>query len=387
MNFSKLMASMPPNQIAQLEQRRREIVAAGGEVINLSAGTPDLSPDTHVMQVLSQAAMDPESYKYAISDSQELLEAAAGWYRRRFNVALEPQQVTSLYGSQEGMAHITFPICDPGDVVLITDPSYPVFGFGPKMAGAEVVAIPTTKENGFLIDFDTIDPALADKAKMIIVSYPNNPTSATANQEFYERLVHFAKKHEIVVVHDNAYCELVLDGEPGRSFLEMKGAMDVGIEMNSLSKSYNLTGMRMSFAMGNQQIIQHLRKLRSEIDYGPFRAIQKAAIATLEGPQDIVERNRAEYRRRRDAFCSGLCKIGWQVEGNKSTMFTWFSLPNGRTDDVAFVYELLEKTGVIAIPGSSFGEGGKGFIRFALIQPVEVMTRVVEKIEKSGILR
>jgi len=386
MKFSKLMADMSSNVLSVLEQRRREIVAAGGEVINLSAGTPDLPPDGFVMDTLSRECLNPENYKYAISDFPELLDAAAGWYRRRFDVALEREQITSLYGSQEGMAHIAFPLCDPGDVVLLPDPCYPVFAFGPKMAGMDLRMLPLRAENDFLIDFEAIDPALADKARMMIVSYPNNPTTATANPDFYERLVHFAKKHDIIVLHDSAYAELVLDGEPGGSFLQTKGAADVGIEFNSLSKSYNLTGMRLSFALGNREIIRQLCKLRSQIDYGPFPAIQKAAIAVLEGPQDILRRNRAEYRLRRDALCSGLRGIGWQVPDCGSTMFVWFPLPNGRTDDEAFVFELMEKTGVIGVPGSSFGEMGRGFIRFALIQPVEVLEQVVRKIAESGML-
>lgn len=387
MRLSNRMNAVTANILAELEQERREIVARGGSVINLSAGTPDLPPDRHVMEALSQAALDPQNYRYAISDSRELLEAAAGWYERRFGVSLEPSQVMSLYGSQEGMAHISFPVCDPGDIVLVTDPGYPVFRFGPFMAGAELATMPLRRENGFLIDLDGIDPALARKARMMIVSYPNNPCTARADHDFYERLVRFAKKYDIIVLHDNAYSELVLEGEPAGSFLQYPGAMDVGIEFNSLSKSYNLTGMRMSFALGNRDIIAGFRAFRSQIDYGPFPAIQKAAIAVLNGPQDILERNRREYRRRRDALCRGLRAVGWDVPDCDSTMFVWFPLPGGQTDDAAFVFELLRKTGVIGVPGSSFGEMGRGFVRFALIRPEEVLAEAAERIGKSGILR
>lgn len=382
MKFSRMMSEMSANILSRLEDRRREIVAAGGEVINLSAGTPDLPPDKHVMDALSQAALDPENYKYAIKDSQALLDAAAQWYDRRFNVKLASNQVVSLYGSQEGMAHVTFPLCDPGDVVLVPDPCYPVFFFGPWMRGCQLHYMPLLGEKDYLIDFDAIDPALADKARLMVVSYPNNPTTARANPEFYQRLVRFAKKHDIVVLHDNAYSELVLEGEPGGSFLQTEGAVDVGIEFNSLSKSYNLTGMRMSFALGNREIIRQLAKFRSQIDYGPFPAIQKAAIAALTGPQDILGRNRAEYRLRRDALSGGLRRIGWKVPDCDSTMFTWYPIPAGFEDDTAFVLEMLDKTGVIAVPGSSFGEAGKGYVRFALVQPVPVLERAVEKIAK-----
>lgn len=381
-----MMSDMSANILSTLEDRRRELVAAGGEVINLSAGTPDLPPDRHVMETLARETMNPENYKYAISDLPELQDAAVEWYARRFGVSLERENVVSLYGSQEGMAHITFPLCDPGDVVLVPDPCYPAFDFGPRMRGCEMRYIPLHREKGFLMDLDAIDPALADKARLMVVSYPNNPTTATANPDFYERLVRFAKKHDIVVLHDNAYSELVLDGEPGPSFLQTPGAMDVGLEFNSLSKSYNLTGMRMSFALGHREIIAQLKKLKSQIDYGPFPAVQQAAIAALSGPQDILDRNRREYRQRRDALCGGLRRIGWEVPDCDSTMFTWFPLPAGRTDDVAFVFDMLEKTGVIAVPGSSFGSMGKGFLRFALVQPVEVLERAVEKIAGSGLL-
>lgn len=386
MRFSKMMSDMSSNILAQLEERRRAILSAGGEVINLSAGTPDLAPDRHVMETLARESMNPENYRYAISDSPELLDAAAEWYARRYGVHLQREQITSLYGSQEGMAHIAFPLCDPGDLVLVPDPCYPVFAFGPTMRGCRLEYLPLRRENGFLIDFDAIDPAVAAAAQLLIVSYPNNPTTATAPPEFYERLIAFARQNDIIVLHDNAYSELVLDGAPGSSFLQFPGAEEVGIEFNSLSKSYNLTGMRMSFALGNREIIAQLRKLRSQIDYGPFPAVQKAAIAALSGPQDILERNRREYRLRRDALCSGLRRVGWQVPDCDGTMFTWFPLPGGRTDDTAFVLELLEKTGVIAVPGSSFGKAGEGFVRFALVQPVPVLERVVEKIAQSGML-
>jgi LL-diaminopimelate aminotransferase len=386
MKLSNMMSGLSANILSRLEDRRREIVAAGGEVINLSAGTPDLPPAKHVMEALASAVMDPEQYKYAISDSPELLQAAADWYKRRYGVTVERDQITSLYGSQEGIAHVTFPLCDPGDVVLVPDPCYPIFSFGPTMRGARLEYIPLKRENGFLIDFDAIDPDLAREAKLIIVSYPNNPTTATASPAFYEKLIAFAKKYDIIVLHDNAYSELVLDGEPGRSFLSFPGAMDVGIEFNSLSKSYNLTGMRISFALGNREIIAALRKFRSQIDYGPFPAIQKAAIAALSGPQDILDSNRKEYKLRRDALCNGLRRIGWNVPDCDGTMFAWFPLPNGLTDDEKFVFDLLEQTGVIGVPGSSFGKAGEGFIRFALIQPVEVLERAVEKIAASGLV-
>jgi LL-diaminopimelate aminotransferase len=366
--------------------RKRARLSNGEAVINLSAGTPDLPPDKHVMQALSAACLDPENYKYAIADYPELTEAALLWYRRRYGVALERGQVTSVYGSQEGIAHVGFALCDPGDIVLVPDPGYPIFSFGPFLAGAEVVPVPLSRKNNWLWDFDSIPIELAAKARFMIVSYPSNPSTARADMAFYERLVAFAKKHDIFVIHDNAYSELVLEGEPGVSFLQAPGAMDIGMEFNSLSKSYNLTGMRMSFALGNARAIAGFKALRSQIDYGPFPASQKAAVAALTGPQDILAKNRGEYRRRRDALASGLRAVGWDVPDTDSTMFTWYPLPNGREDDEAFTFELLDKTGVICVPGSSFGKEGKGFVRFALVQPVEVLERAVKLIRESGMI-
>lgn len=387
MKLSRRMDGLGANILLQLEEKKRQRIARGEPVVNLSAGTPDLPPDPFVMESLSRACLEPENYKYAIADSMQLIDAVLWWYRRRFAVSLEREQATSVYGSQEGIAHIAFPLCDPGDIVLVPDPGYPIFTFGPFLAGAQVVPMPLHRSKGWLIDFDAMDPALADKAKLMIVSYPNNPSTARADGAFYERLVAFARKHDIFVVHDNAYSELVLSGEPGGSFLQTKGAMDVGIEFNSLSKSYNLTGMRMSFALGNRDAIAAFRTLRSQIDYGPFPAIQKAAIAALTGPQDILDRNRAEYRRRRDCLAEGLRRVGWDVPDCDSTMFTWYPLPKGYTDDVAFTFELLDRTGVICVPGSSFGARGKGFVRFALVQPTEGLERAVDYIAAGGMLR
>jgi LL-diaminopimelate aminotransferase len=386
MKLSKRMDGLGANILLQLEERKRARISRGEPVSNLSAGTPDLPPDPTVMAALARACEDPENYKYAIADSPQLIDAALLWYRRRFGVKLEREQVTSVYGSQEGVAHIAFPLCDPGDVVLVPDPGYPIFTFGPFLAGAQVVPMPLYPEKGWLIDFDALDPALAAKAKIMIVSYPNNPSTARADAAFYERLVAFAKKYDIFVIHDNAYSELVLTGEPGGSFLQTPGAMEIGMEFNSLSKSYNLTGMRMSFALGNKEAIAAFRTLRSQIDYGPFPAIQKAAIQALTGPQDILDRNRIAYRQRRDCLSGGLREIGWPVPDCDSTMFTWYPLPKGYTDDVAFTFELLEKSGVICVPGSSFGERGRGFVRFALVLPPQQLRQAVEAIRDSGMI-
>ncbi|MEA4853267.1 MAG: aminotransferase class I/II-fold pyridoxal phosphate-dependent enzyme [Christensenella sp.] len=387
MEFADKMKIFDLNIFSKLEEKKAELLARGREVINLSVGTPDFKPDAHVIATLKEAAGIADNYKYSLADMPELIDAVIAWYRRRYGVTLAPEQVMSVYGTQEGMAHVALPLCNPGDLVIAPDPCYPVFMFGPRMASAEVYYTPLKKENSFLIDFESIPEDIARRAKMIVVSYPNNPVTKKAPYSFYEKLVAWAKKYDVMVVHDNAYSELVMDGEPGMSFLAVPGAMEVGIEFNSLSKSYNLTGLRISFAMGNAEIIRNFRCLRSQIDYGISFPVQKAAIAALNGPQDILERNRRGYRERRDALCGGLRSIGWDVPDAQATMFVWAPLPGGYTKSWDFVLELMDKTGVICVPGESFGPAGEGFVRFALVEPPETMAKAVRLIKESGMIR
>ena len=387
MKFMKRGQAVESNIFNRLDQKKKEILASGGDVINLSIGTPDFAPDGHVMRAVAEAALDPQNYKYSIDDTPALVSAVQRWYERRYGVRLEPDQLMSVGGSQEGLAHVAFPLAGPGDLVLAPDPGYPIFTFGPMMTGADIGLTPLLPENGWLVDLDAIDPAVADRACAMVVSYPNNPTTAVADEAFYERLVHFARRHEILVIHDNAYSDLLMDGREGISFLSIPGAMEVGIEFNSLSKTYNLTGMRTSFALGNRDVIRKFHAFRSQIDYGMFLPAQLGAAAALDGPQDIVERNRAGYQARRDALCGGLRSIGWDVPDSKGTMFVWAKLPEGYTDAPAFVIELMERTGVICVPGDSFGELGKGYVRFALVVPPERMREAVRRIAASGMLR
>lgn len=387
MKFMKRGQAVESNIFNRLDQKKKEILASGGDVINLSIGTPDFAPDGHVMRAVAEAALDPQNYKYSIDDTPALVSAVQRWYERRYGVRLEPDQLMSVGGSQEGLAHVAFPLAGPGDLVLAPDPGYPIFTFGPMMTGADIGLTPLLPENGWLVDLDAIDPAVADRACAMVVSYPNNPTTAVADEAFYERLVHFARRHEILVIHDNAYSDLLMDGRKGISFLSIPGAMEVGIEFNSLSKTYNLTGMRTSFALGNRDVIQKFHAFRSQIDYGMFLPAQLGAAAALDGPQDIVERNRAGYQARRDALCGGLRSVGWDVPDSKGTMFVWAKLPEGYADAPAFVIELMERTGVICVPGDSFGELGKGYVRFALVVPPERMREAVRRIAASGMLR
>ncbi len=386
MRFMKLGQTSESNIFNQLDEKKRELAARGVDVINLSIGTPDFQPDLHVMQAVSEAALQPDNYKYSINDTGALIGAVQNWYDRRYGVKLDADQIMTVDGSQEGIAHVAFPFIEANDLVLAPDPGYPIFTFGPQMAGAEIGLYPLYEEKGWILDFDDIPDEVADRAKMMVVSYPNNPTTAVADTAFYEKLVAFAKQHDIIILHDNAYSDLVMDGQKGISFLSIPGAMDVGIEFNSLSKTYNLTGMRVSFAVGNRDIIQKFHAFRSQIDYGMWFPAQAGAVAALNGPQDIVEANRIGYQQRRDALCGGLRRIGWHVPDSKGTMFVWAKIPDGFASSADFVLELMDKTGVICVPGESFGEMGQGYVRFALVVPPERMEEAVRRIEESKIL-
>lgn len=385
--FSDREESFKPNIFSVLNEKKNERLKEGKVVYNLSVGTPDFKPDEHVMEAVSKACLNPDNYKYALADMPELLEAVQNWYKRRFDVSLEKDEIMSVYGSQEGITHVCLALCNEGDIVLVPDPCYPIFSTAPFLVGAKLEYYKLLKENNYLPDLEGIDPEIAKKAKAMIVSFPANPVCKTAPDEFYVKLIEFAKKYNIMIIHDNAYSEILFDGRKGTSFLKFEGAKDVGIEFNSLSKSYNLTGARISFALGNKEIISKFKNIRTQIDYGIFLPVQYAAIAALNGPQDILERNRSEYEKRRDALCGGLRKIGWNVPDSEGTMFAWGPLPESYTNSEEFCMELLEKTGVICTPGSSFGPLGEGYVRFALVLPVEKIEELIDVIDKSGIIK
>lgn len=386
LNVAQRMEEFQPGIFNVLDERRQQRLAQGLPVYNLSIGTPDFLPEPHVVQALAQAASQPTNYRYSLTELPELVEAVQRWYLRRYGVELETDELMSIYGSQEGLTHIGWALCDPGDVVLVPDPGYPIFEMGPALCGAEIVHYPLKEENGYLPDLDGLDPELADRAKMMVVSYPANPVCVTAPDEFYHKLIAFAKAHNIIILHDNAYSDIIFDGRVGKSFLAYEGAKEVGVEYNSLSKTYNLTGARISFVLGNRQLIQTFRRLRSQIDYGIFLPVQHAAIAALNGPQDSVTRNRAEYQARRDALCGGLRSIGWDVPDSQGSMFVWAPLPKGYHNSVDFCFELLERSGLLCTPGAAFGQLGEGHVRFALVQPVPVMQEIVSAVAKSGML-
>ncbi|NLL79883.1 MAG: aminotransferase class I/II-fold pyridoxal phosphate-dependent enzyme [Clostridiales bacterium] len=371
-----------------LNEKKEECIKAGKKVYNFSVGTPDFQPAPHIIQAVAEAAKQPENYKYALTELPELIEAVIERFQKRYQVELKPEEITSVYGSQEGIAHIGLSLCDDGDIVLVPNPGYPIFGIGPALAGADVVSYDLTEENGYLPKLQEIPEEILEKTKFMIVSYPMNPICKCAPHCFYEELIPWAKKHGIILLHDNAYSDIIYDGREGISILSIPGAKEICVEFYSLSKSFNYTGARMGFLVGNEKIVQNFKKLRSQIDYGTFLPVQYGAIAALTGPDDAVRVQCQEYQRRRDALCGGFREIGWNIPDSEGTMFAWGRIPETfGEDDTAFVMELLQKTGVLCTPGSSFGSLGKGYVRFALVLPVETIKEAVKAVEKSGLIR
>lgn len=386
LTFSKRTAMFPEGIFAALNTRKEQLEKQGRKIYNLSVGTPDFFPAPHVMEAVAEAARKPENYRYALTDRPFLVEAVQLFYRERFGVELLEDEIMSMNGSQEGMAHIAWALCDPGDVVLTPNPGYPIFCIGPSLCDAQVETYPLYQENGFLPRLDEIPEETARKAKFMLVSYPLNPVCVTAPDHFYEELIAFAKKYEIMILHDNAYSDIIYGGREGKSFLSFEGAKEVGIEFYSLSKSYNLTGARISFAVGNRRIIEKFRGIRTQIDYGVFLPVQYGAAAALRGPKDAVRAQCAEYEARNRALCGGLRSLGWEVPDSEGTMFVWAPIPKPYVSSEQFVLDLMERAGVICVPGSSFGSLGEGYVRFALVYPAAEMKKIVKAIKDSGIL-
>lgn len=384
--FADRMSDYKEGIFQLLDEKKEERLKGGKKVYNLSVGTPDFAPAPHIMEALLESAKKPENYRYSLKDRDELIKGVQYRFEKRYHVNLDPDEITSVYGTQEGMAHIAFTLCNPKDIVLVPDPGYPVFSIGPSLAGVEIVTYPLREENNYLPRLEDIQEDVLKRAKMMIVSYPLNPVCAAAPREFYEELVAFAKEKEIIIVHDNAYSDILYDNREGISLLSIDGAKEVGVEFYSLSKSFNLTGARISFLVGNAQIVSALKRLRSQIDYGIFTPIQKAAVAALTGPDQWVREQCREYERRRDTLCKGFRNIGWNVPDSQGTMFVWAPIPKGFDSSVHFVMELLDRTGVLCTPGSSFGALGEGYVRFALVLDIPLLEELIQEVKESGIL-
>lgn len=386
MQLSKRLDLFGAEVFAALNEKRRELEAAGRTVYDLSVGTPDFKPSPHLMRALQESAADTDNWKYSLHDKDELLDAVGSYYADRYGVdGIGRDQVMSCRGTQEGMLWAISALVDAGDTVLVPDPCYPVFQNATLLAGARCAYYPLTAEHDFLPYVDGIDPEVADAAKAMIVSLPANPVGSVGTPEVYERIIEFAREHDLVVIHDNAYSDIIFDGPAGGSFLSYPGAAEVGVEFLSLSKSFNVTGMRLSFLVGCPDIVAAAKRLRGQVDFGMFYPEQDVAIAALTGPREQVEEQRMLYQERRDALCDGLESIGWDRPNAHGSMFVWAPLPGGRMDSMDFALELMEKTGVIVTPGASFGPSGEGFFRMALVMPPDRLREAVAAIAAADL--
>jgi LL-diaminopimelate aminotransferase len=384
MKKSKRMECLSSGIFNDMEEKKRRFESRGIEVINLGVGSPDLPPAPHIMEALRTSVGNPANYPYSLGGLPRLYEAVAGWYKRRFNVDLNPEnEILALMGSQDGLAHLAMAYIDPGDVALIPDPGYPIYSFSILMAQGEIYSMPLLAKNKFLPDLSIIPEDIARKSKMIWINYPNNPTAASAGREFFGRVVDFARKYDILVCHDLAYAELAYDNFKPMSFLEVDGAKDVGVEFYSLSKTYNMAGCRIGFVVGNREALSNLALIKSNIDYGVFFAVQEAAIAALNGPQDCVTDTADTYQRRRDVLVNGLAEIGWNLPKPNASMFIWAPLPPGYSSSKIFVSDLLEKAGVIVIPGEAFGRQGEGYVRIAMVKDETILAEAVRRISQN----
>ncbi|NSW82249.1 MAG: LL-diaminopimelate aminotransferase [Syntrophothermus sp.] len=361
------MQKLPPYLFARIEKKIEEAREQGVDVISLGIGDPDRPTPPHIIERMEQAIKDPANHQYPSSVGMlRFREAVASWFLDRFGVELDPKsEIVSLLGSKEGIAHISFCFVDPGDVSLVPDPGYPVYNIGAILAGAEPYQMPLTAENRFLPALEDIPQEKAKRAKLMFLNYPNNPTGAVADAEFFKKVVEFARYYDILVCHDHAYSEIAFDGFKPISFLEVEGARSVGIEFHSLSKTFNMTGWRIGWACGNRDAVEVLTRFKSNVDSGVFQAVQEAGIAALEGPQDCVEAMRNLYQRRRDVVIEGLNDMGWRLEPPKGSIYVWAPVPKGYTS-ASFAELVLEKAGVIITPGTGYGDYGEGYFRIAL---------------------
>ena len=384
MRVAKRIKNLGTGIFSEMEAHKKAVEARGVKVINLGVGSPDRPPAPHIIAALHRAVDEPTNYRYPLAGLPRLHQAVAAWYRRRFGVELDPQsEVLVLMGSQDGLAHLALAYLEEGDLALVPDPGYPIYAGSILLAGGEIYPLPLLAENGFLPDLEAIPEDVARRARLLWINYPNNPVAASADRSFFARVVEFARHYDILVCHDAAYSELAYDGFKPPSFLEVPGAKEVGIEFHSLSKTYNMAGCRIGFAVGNREVLAVLAQLKSNIDYGVFRVVQEAAIAALEGPQDCVEEMARTYMKRRDVLVEGLAGCGWHVPKPRASMFVWAPLPPGYTSSRQFALELLHRAGVLVIPGVAFGAGGEGYVRIALVQEVEVLEEAVERIRRS----
>jgi LL-diaminopimelate aminotransferase len=384
MKENKAMQNLPPYLFARIEQKVAEAKEKGIDIINLGIGDPDQPTPTHIIDRMAKSIYDAPNHRYPTSVGLlEFRQAVASWYQKRFGVVLDPKtEVVTLLGSKEGIAHISSAYVDPGDFNLVPDPGYPVYGIGTLLAGGEQYIMPLKEENGFLPVLEDIPSDIAQKAKIMFLNYPNNPTGAVADLDFFEKVVEFAKTNDILVCNDAPYTEVAFDGIKPVSFLEAAGAKDVGIEFHSLSKTYNMTGWRLGWAAGNKEAIEVLGRYKSNIDSGVFQAVQYAGIEALTGPQDSIEKMQKLYEERRDACARGLARLGWQVKPPQASFYFWAPVPRGFTS-ASFAELVLEKAGVIITPGNGYGQYGEGYFRIALTVDRSRIDEAFDRLEKA----
>jgi LL-diaminopimelate aminotransferase len=364
---------------------KQEAIARGVDIINLGVGDPDLPTPAPIIERMKLAAAEPRNHQYPSYEGLlSFRQAVAGWYKRRFGVTLDPaSEVLTLIGSKEGIGHVPLAFIDPGDVVLVPSPGYPVYPVATGFAGGTSYIMPLKKENRFLPDLAAIPKDIAKKAKLMFLNSPNNPTSVVADKDYFKQVVTFAQEHQIIVCHDAAYSEIYYDGQPPASFLEVEGAKEVGVEFHSLSKTFNMTGWRIGFAVGNKQVLAGLGKVKSNLDSGVFQAVQEAGITALESGDYLVDGLRKVYQERRDVFVPGLRQLGLDVELPLAAFYVWIGVPKGYTS-ASFTAHLLEKTGIVSTPGNGFGEPGEGYVRMTLTTTKERLAEALERMRKTG---
>lgn len=384
---ASLMNSFSTSIFSELSSYKQKLMADGKDIIDLSIGSPDLPPPQFLREVIARNSLDGGQYGYTLQGIKPFQEAVCQYYKEKYDTELNPNtEVLQLMGSQDGLVHLPMVFANRGDIILAPDPGYTAYQAGINLCGAEYYPMPLEKQNGYLPDLKQIPQEIADKAKMMILNFPGNPVPALATTEFYEEVVTFAKKHQIIVLHDFAYSELVFDGRCAISFLSVEGAMDVGVEFNSLSKSYNMAGTRVAYVVGNSNIIEGLARLKTNLDYGVFMPVQKAAVAALTTGAEFLKENAKVYETRRDILVNGLNEIGWKVDAPPATMFIWTEVPSGFTS-IDFCYLLMERAGVVVTPGSAFGKKGEGYVRIALVQSEVRLREVVVRLKNSELFK
>ncbi len=384
--ISKRMASFQESVFAELSQIKNSKLSDGNPMIDLSIGSPDLPPPNFITDELARSSKNPDLYGYSLTGTEEFHSAVCDYYKRNFNVRLnQDSEVLLLMGSQDGLVHLPMVLCDPGDYILVPDPGYTAYAAGAGMAGAQIYSMPLKKENRFLPDLQDIPEDILRKTKLMILNFPGNPVPAMATEDFYLEAISLAKKYNFVILHDFAYSELYYDQKP-LSFLSVEGAMEVGLEMNSLSKSFNMAGCRVAYAAGNKHLIMMLSNFKSNLDYGVFLPVQAAASRALRDQSEFLTGLRKVYRKRRDVLAEGLNNIGWLVSKPEGSMFIWAEVPSPYSSK-DFAIELINRAGVVVTPGNAFGQWGEGYVRIALVQPEEVLKQAVANIEKSGIIK